>query len=372
MGTETLHVGRPNIGDRMTFYDRTAVIFGRRWLSNNGCYVQSLEETVAKFVGVKHCIAVCNATVGLQVAMKAAGVTGQVIVPAWTHIATAHALSWIGLEPVFVDVNEWHNIDADVVRSAVTTDTAAILGVHLWGRPCSVRALEYIAELDDLCLIFDAAHSFGCSYFGQMIGGFGDAEVFSFHATKFVNGFEGGAICTNDDDIAERARAMINFGYRDGAVQYLGTNGKMSEPSAAMALTNIESMGEFIVVNKRNYDEYRRQLPGVVFVEYDETERNNYHYVVIEIENRDRVMEALHAERIMAKRYFWPGLHREVPYRTGVSLPETERLAACTLALPTGTAIGVDEVTRVCDIIKRTMEESTMRTMATMPAWAAS
>ncbi len=344
-------------------------ILDSKWLSNNGPYVRTLEERIAGFVNVRHCIAVCNATVGLQVVMKAAGVTEQVIVPAFTAIATAHALTWIGLEPVFVDVTRKHNIDPYRIKNAITERTSAILGVHLWGRPCFVSAITHVAHKHDLRFLFDAAHAFGCSYRGKMIGGFGNAEVFSFHATKFVNGFEGGAICTNDDALAERARAMVNFGYQDGEVRHMGTNAKMSEVSAAMVLTSIESMSYFVAINRQNYHEYRHQLPGVTFVEFDESESNNYQYVVIEIENRDRVMEALHAEHIMAKRYFWPGLHRVAPYCRGATLPETERLAACTLVLPTGTAIGVSEITRMCDIIKRVMEESTMHSM---PAWAAS
>ena len=368
--TETLHVGRPNIGNREKLMRRLNDILDSKWLSNNGPYVRTLEERIAEMVSVRHCIAVCNATVGLQIALKAAGVTGQVIVPAWTAIATVNALSWIGLEPVFVDVDRRHNIHPYSWTKSITANTSAILGVHLWGRACSTNEIKHWAMQRGLKVLFDAAHAFGCSYRGQMIGGFGDAEVFSFHATKFVNGFEGGAITTNDDGLAERARAMMTFGYQNGEVRYSGTNGKMSEASAAMALTSIESMGIFIRANQRNYDEYRKQLPGVTFVEYDESERNNYHYVVIEIPDRDHVMEALRAEDVLAKRYFWPGIHRMAPYRSGVSLPETERLAACTLALPTGTAIGVDEITRVCDIIKRCRVEE--RTMQAMPEWAAS
>lgn len=369
MATETLHVGRPNIGNRDRLMLRLNDILDSKWLTNNGRYVRALEQQITEMVGVRHCIAVCNGTVGLQVALKAAGVTGQVIVPAWTHIATAHALTWIGLEPVFADVNERHNLGEHGIMYAMKGGIRAILGVHLWGRPCDVRWLTHYARCHNLRLLFDAAHAFGCSCRGQMVGGFGDAEVFSFHATKFVNAFEGGAICTNDDALAERARAMINFGYHEGAIQYMGTNGKMSEVSAAMALTSLDSIRTVITINQRNYHEYRRQLPGVTFVEFDETERNNYQYIVIEIPNRDRVMEALHAEGILARRYFWPGLHRLEPYRCGISMPETERLAACALALPTGTAIGVAEITRVCDTIKRAIEE---RTMQNMPEWAAS
>ena len=365
--TETLHVGRPNVGDRGAFERRVGDILDRRWLTNAGRYVQEFEARVAELAGVRHCIAMCNATVALEIAIRAAGMRGEVIVPSFTFIATAHALQWQEITPVFCDIDpQNHTLDPAKVEQMITPRTTGIIGVHLWGRTCDVDALSEIAERRGLKLLFDSAHALGCSYGGRMIGGFGDAEVFSFHATKFINTLEGGAVTTNDDELARRMRLMKNFGFTQyDQVDYVGTNGKMNEMSAAMGLTNLESMDAFIATNRRNHEQYRRGLeglPGVRFLRYDEDERSNYQYVILEIDedeaalSRDELQQALWAENVLARRYFYPGCHRAEPYRSyfphaGLLLPETERLSRRVLALPTGTAVGPEDVERICRII---------------------
>jgi dTDP-4-amino-4,6-dideoxygalactose transaminase len=263
-----LHVGRPNIGDRAALLSRINDLLDRRWLSNNGPFVQEFEAHVADFLGVKHCIAMCNATVALEITIRALGFHGEVIVPSFTFVATAHALQWQEITPVFCDVDPaTHNLDSRQVEKMITPRTTGIIGVHVWGRPCAIDALSEIAQRRNLKLMFDAAHAFGNSYKGCMIGSFGQAEVFSFHATKFFNTFEGGAVTTNDDDLAAQMRLMKNFGFAGyDNVIYVGTNGKMSEVSAAMGLTGLESLDEFIAANRRNYAAYRiglQGLPGV-------------------------------------------------------------------------------------------------------------
>jgi dTDP-4-amino-4,6-dideoxygalactose transaminase len=323
-------------------------------------------------IGVRHCIAVCNATVGLEIAIRAAGLSGEVIVPSMTFIATAHALQWQEITPVFCDIDpRSHNIDACRVEDMITPRTSGIIGVHLWGRPCDVEALAEIARRRKLALLYDAAHAFGCSYRGRMIGRFGDAEVLSFHATKFLNTFEGGAVVTNDDDLAAKVRLMKNFGFAGyDNVIYIGTNGKMSEVSAAMGLTSLESLDELIAVNYRNYKQYQHGLegiPGVHLATYDETEKCNYQYIVLEIDeavtqvSRDQLVDILWAENVLARRYFFPGCHRMEPYRSyfphaGLLLPHTERLVTRVLSLPTGTAVGEDEIGQVCRIIELAIE----------------
>jgi dTDP-4-amino-4,6-dideoxygalactose transaminase len=363
-----LHVGRPNIGSRQRLLERINDLLDRRWLTNRGPYVQEFERRIADMIGVKHCIAMCNATVALEIAIRAAGLTGEVIVPSMTFIATAHALQWQEITPVFCDIDpKTHNLDPGRVEEMITPRTTGIIGVHLWGRPCEVEALAEIARRRNLKLLYDAAHAFGCSHNGRMIGGFGDAEIFSFHATKFFNTLEGGAIVTNDDDLAEKIRLMKNFGFVDyDNVIYIGTNGKMNEVSAAMGLTSLESMDEFVAINYRNYKQYQHNLngiPGVRMVTYDETEKCNYQYIVLEIDeevtqvSRDQLVDILWAENILARRYFYPGCHRMEPYRSyfphaGLLLPETEKLVKRVLSLPTGTAIESDEVSTVCQIIR--------------------
>ena len=196
---KTLHVGQPNIGNRAQLLERINDILDRRWLTNDGPYVQEFERKIAKLVGVKHCLAICNATVALEIAVRAAGLSGEVIVPSMTFIATAHCLQWQEITPVFCDIDpKTHNIDPAKIERLITPRTSGILGVHLWGRACNIEALSEISRQYGLKLLFDAAHAFGCGYQGKMIGGFGNAEIFSFHATKFFNTLEGGAVVTND------------------------------------------------------------------------------------------------------------------------------------------------------------------------------
>ncbi len=364
---EPLHVGRPNLAPKERFFELAEAIFERRWLTNNGPCVQQFEAALRARLGVRHCLAFCNATVALEIAIRALGLKGEVIVPSFTFIATAHALRWQEITPVFVDVDPGtHNLDPAAVEAAITPRTTGIIPVHAWGRSCATAELEALAERRGLRLLYDAAHAFGCTGGGRMIGSFGDAEVFSFHATKFLNSSEGGAVATNNDALAKTMADMRNFGFAGlDRVTSVGTNGKMSEMSAAMGLANLERMEEFIDVNRRNHAAYRAQLAGlrgVRLIDYDGAERNNFQYVVVEIDapaaglSRDDLVETLRAENILARRYFYPGCHRMEPYRTeqpdsGARLPHTERLCERVLCLPTGTAMSVEDVARVCDRI---------------------
>ena len=230
-----------------------------------------------------------------------------------------------------------------------------------------------VARASGYKVVFDAAHAFGCMAGDKPIGRFGDAEVFSFHGTKFLNAFEGGAVVTNDERLAKTVRLMTNFGFAGyDDVVYVGTNGKMNEASAAMGLTSLESCEEFITVNRRNYDAYQREfadVPGVRLIEYPEQERSNYQYVIIEVDSeafrlsRDELRQVLWAENILVRRYFYPGCHRMQPYRSlfpraGLVLPATEALVERTLCLPTGTSFGVSEVRAICGLIRFASEHA--------------
>lgn len=364
---QPLHVGRPNMGDRTNFLERVGEIFDRGWFSNDGPVVREFEQRVADLVGVKHCVAVCNGTIGLEIAIRALGLTGEVIVPSYTFVATAHALHWQGVTPVFADIDpDTHQLDPDAVRRMITPRTTGILGVHLWGRPAPVAELQEIADEHGLGLLFDAAHAFGNSHGGRMIGSFGRAEVFSFHATKFFNTFEGGAVMTDDDDLAAAMRLMRNFGFAgNDNVIHPGTNGKMIEVCAAMGLTNLESLDTIVATNRRNHDAYAAGLadiPGIRLLQYDEAERQNYQYVVIELDptfpvSRDELVALLNAENVLARRYFWPGIHRMQPYAdlfpdAGAALPVTEAVADRVVVLPTGTAMSATEIAVIVGLIR--------------------
>ncbi len=211
---EAMHVGRPNLGDRARLQERIDGMLDARWFSNGGPLVMEFEQQIAQTIGVKHCIATCNGTTALMLAIRGLDMKGEVIVPSFTFVATAHALQWQQTKPVFCDIDPvTHNLDPVDVERRITPETTGIIGVHLWGRPCDTTALEDIARRHGLKLLLDASHAFACSSGGRMIGSFGDAEVFSFHATKFLNAFEGGAVVTNSDEVARKLRLMRNFGF---------------------------------------------------------------------------------------------------------------------------------------------------------------
>jgi dTDP-4-amino-4,6-dideoxygalactose transaminase len=365
--SEPLHVGRPNIGDKARFLQYVDGIFERRWLSNSGPLVQQFEASVADYLGARNCIAICNGTVALEIAIRALGLSGEVIVPSYTFIATAHALHWQEITPVFADIDPLtHSLDSAAVRRMITPRTTGIIGVHLWGRGSAHAELQAVADEYELKLMYDAAHAFGCSLGGTMIGNLGACEVFSFHATKCFNSFEGGAVVTNDDVLAEKIRLMRNFGFMGyDDVVYPGTNGKMVEVCAAMGLTNLEYIDTVIAANRRNYNAYRRGIESIADLSlfaYDDSERNNYQYVVMEVgdrfpASRDEIVAALHAENILARKYFWPGCHGMELYRkffphANLMLPNTEKVANRVIVLPTGTTIEMDEVNLIIDILR--------------------
>jgi dTDP-4-amino-4,6-dideoxygalactose transaminase len=364
---EPLHVGRPNIGNRELFLQYTEEILDRQWLTNNGPVVRELEQRIADYHKVKHCVAVCSGTVALEIAIRALKLGGEVILPSHTYIATAHALFWQALTPVFADIDPvTHNLDPAAVRCMITKRTTGIIGVHLWGRIAAVAELEEIANEHGLKLMFDAAHAFGCTHLGRMVGSFGACEVLSFHATKFFHTFEGGAVLTNDDELAETVRLMRNFGFAGvDNVIYPGTNGKMIEISAAMGLANLQVIDEVIEHNRLIYQAYQRELADFTelhLLEFDQRESNNYQYVVLEVGDecplsRDRIVEVLHAENILARRYFWPGCHNMKPYRdlypkAKQFLKNSERVSERVIVLPSGAALDVGMVRSVVSVLR--------------------
>jgi dTDP-4-amino-4,6-dideoxygalactose transaminase len=380
---EKIHVGRPNIGNRERLFERINTIIDTRYLTNSGPFERELEHRICEILDVQHCVAMCNATVALEIAIRALNLRGEVIVPSFTFVATAHALQWQEITPVFCDIDpKTHNLDPGKVEAMITPRTTGIIGVHLWGRACDVDALNEIARRHRLKLLFDSAHALGCSYQGKMIGGFGDAEVFSFHATKFINSGEGGVVVTNDVALAARMQLMKNFGFAgyDNVID-IGTNGKMNELSAAMGLTNLESLEEFTSINRANFETYEHDLAeirGLSLLRYDEKNSPNYQYVVVEVDTReigltrDQLLSVLHAENVLARRYFYPGVHRMEPYRSlfpgaRALLPQTEAVADRVLVLPTGTGVTSADIRKICAIIGSAVEHGRAISAALLP-----
>ncbi len=362
---DVLHVGRPNIGDRDRLLARINGLLDRRWLSNDGPLVRELEEVMAVAHGVAGAVAVCNATLGLQLLARALDLRGEILMPAFTFVATAHAVMWQGAQPQFVDIDPHdHNLSVAALEGAITERTGGIVGVHVWGRPCSVAALEALGAAHDLPVIFDAAHALGVAGPDGTVGGGGDAEVLSLHATKFVNSFEGGIVLGNDAALLDEVRSLRNFGFADyDSVTAIGTNAKMPEICAAMGLTSMESAASFAAANEANFVAYRDglvDLPGVRLLDDFEGITPNFQYVVLEVDEavtgvpRDTLIEALHAENVLARRYFYPGCHRHAPYRTSGrswDLPVTDEVARRVVVLPTGTAMDPSSCTAVGQLV---------------------
>jgi dTDP-4-amino-4,6-dideoxygalactose transaminase/lipopolysaccharide/colanic/teichoic acid biosynthesis glycosyltransferase len=339
-----------------------------RGLITNGALVSRLEESVAERLNVRHCVAVSSCTSGLCLVVRALGLEGEVIVPAMTFFATAHALLWNGLQPVLADCrpDNW-NIDPADVERRITPRTSAILAVHLYGNPCAVEELSEVAARHGLKLIFDAAHAFGSEYRGRRIGQFGDAEVFSLSPTKILVAGEGGLVTTNDATLARLLRTGRNYG--DAGTydcELLGMNGRMSEFHAAMALSGLE----LVEMKVRRYNRiarlYRDRLSGLEGISFPEVRSDDvstFKDYCIHVESaafgctRDELVAALRAENIEARRYFYPPLNRQLLYREfareGPPLPHTDRLSDGVLSLPIYHSLEDRTVNRVADAIQR-------------------
>ena len=373
---EKLYVGRPNLCSREKLHAALDQIFDNRWLTNDGPFLRRFEEKLQEFLGVRHCVAVCNATIGLQMVYRALGrarsARRNALMPAFTFIATAHAWEWEGGLPVFCDVDpERHLLSPDDAESRLDDETALLVGVHTWGQPCQIEKLEALSKARNVPLVFDSAHAFSNFSGSRRIGGFGDAEVFSFHATKFFNTFEGGAITTDDDALAAELRHMRNFGFSGyDQVSRLGTNGKMQEISAAMGLCLMDELDSLLETNRRNYRNYLdafRACPGISLLQLEKPETLNCQYVVAKLAQdapwflRDLLVDVLWAENVLARKYFYPGCHRAAPYAErgpAPVLPVTEDLCRQVVVFPTGTTVTPTHIQQIAESVRFLMEHA--------------
>lgn len=360
-----LHVGQLNLPSVDAFEVAFKGIFARQFFTNHGPLEQELDAALASYFGVRHAVSVVNGTVALMIALQTLDLRGEVIVPAFTFPATVQAIAWAGLTPVFCDVDpHTQTITAPLAAAAITANTVAILGVHVWGRAADPDGLELLARERGLKLVFDAAHAVGCTSRGRLIGGFGDVEAFSFHATKILNGFEGGCITTNDDGLAARIRVARSFHADDDAgASILRLNAKISEAQAAMALLSLDHLDQWTEDNRHRYERYRRELqgiPGLYFIDYCAGERSNYQSVVLRICEeelgmpRDHLLRILESKNILARKYFSPGVHNIPPFcdLSTKELPVTDELCRTLIQLPTGQMVSDRHIAIVCATIR--------------------
>ena len=345
-------------------------IFSRRYYTAQrfaGPLVVEFQRRLQEFLGVKHAIAVRNATNGLMIATYTLGPPGKVIVPSWTFIATIQSLLWSNCQPVFCDIDpESQQMSlASVRRLLEGGEIKGILGVHLWGNALPVDELEMLAEEYGVALYYDAAHAFGCRVNERAIGTFGRAEVFSFHATNILSTAEGGCITTNDDALAAKLRAMRGDHVSGTGVAMQSATARMSEIQAAIGLMMLDDFGR----NRRNNEEQHRSyekrlddIPGIRILKHSGVTTSNFQNVVGVIDNsafgltRDELLAVLRAENVAAERHFHPSSHAVSPFvdiaREPGQLDHTEAAARSTFQLPIGARVTADAIEQICDIVR--------------------
>ncbi|MEJ2452100.1 MAG: DegT/DnrJ/EryC1/StrS family aminotransferase [Gammaproteobacteria bacterium] len=349
-------------------------IFERQYYTNNGPLLTELELRLQEFLNVKHVMCVTNATFGLMMAAEALELSGKVILPSFTFIASAESLRWAGLEPVFCDVDPiTHQLDINKLGFLIDEHVSGIMGVNLWGGACEAIALEGLAATHGLKLYFDSAQAFGCEVDNRKIASFGGLEVFSFHATKILSAAEGGCICTNDDDLADHLRC-IRPSYGEFRHVYIEkvANARMSEAQAAIALLSLDDFPQNQQKNEtlfRCYEEGLKHIPGIKLVKPAGVTFSNFQYVVCEIDennfglSRDSLITVLKAENVIARRYFYPGAHRSEGFidelnQYANSLKVTDRLCQTCIQLPVGAMVDGDAVNKICELIDKCLRNA--------------
>ncbi len=354
---EIIPVGQLYFPSNEEYDDMMRGIFERQYYTNHGVLARSFEDQLEGFLGVRHAIVVANATLGLMMIIRALDLEGEIVVPSFTFAATAQAVIWAGCTPVFADIDpETHHLTASTVEAVLTERTTAVIGVNLWGDTAPVDELQHLATSHGLKLLFDSAQAFGCSYHEQFIGNFGDAEVFSFHATKILSSAEGGCVTTNDDALAMKLRNIrSSYGSRVPVEVPLTSNARFSEAQAALgiwSLTHFEQHRERNQELRRAYEQMLIEIEGISLHPISSAMSSNYQYLTCEVDaevfgiSRDELLDHLLKQGIIARRYFYPGLHR-IASLTGAQdvsreLPGTDALVERVLQLPLGALVDVE------------------------------
>lgn len=340
-------------------------IWDSAWLTNFGANHEKLKEELQDYLGVEHVSLFTNGHMALELCIQALELTGEVITTPFTFVSTTHAIIRNGLTPVFCDINpEDYTIDADKIESLITERTSAIIPVHVYGNICDVEKIETIAKKHNLKVIYDAAHAFGETYEGKGIGGFGDASMFSFHATKVFHTIEGGAVTTADDRLDRRLFRLKDFGIRDEeTIDCVGSNAKMNEFQAVMGLCNLKHLPEEIAKRKQVVERYRGNLSGIKGIKLNpvrEGVTSNYAYFPVVFteeckESRDSVFARLKEHNIHARKYFYPLTNSLQCFEGRFSAEETpiaKRISEQVLTLPMAASLTMEEVDLICEIIR--------------------
>ena len=364
---EPIYVTRPLLPPLEAFQQRLADVWTAQWITNAGAMHERLGRAIGEYLDVPQVSLFSNGTIALLAAVRALGLKGEVITTPFTFPATPHAISWSGATPVFCDIDPARlTLDPERVEAAITPRTTGILAVHVYGIPCDVAALKSIADRHGLRLIYDAAHAFGARIDGVGIGNFGDASMFSFHATKLFHSAEGGALTCADPAMRVAFDRLKNFGIlNQEEVGPIGINGKMNELQAALGLAVLDEVPAELRRRQAVIGRYRQRLggvPGLSLVVEPRGVESSCQYFVVRIDaaafgcSRDAVFEQLKRYNVFARKYFYPlcidyECYRQLPSSDPARLPVATTAVQQVLCLPLYGSLPLDHVDRICDMI---------------------
>lgn len=363
-----IFVTRSSMPEKEEYFKEIEELWDTHFLTNMGVKHQQLERELKEYLRVPDIELFSNGHMALELAIQACGLTGEVITTPFTFVSTTHAIVRNGLTPVFCDINPVdYTIDVNQIESLITDRTSAIIPVHVYGHVCDVEKIEEIAEKYHLKVIYDAAHAFGVSYKGVGIGNYGDASMFSFHATKVYNTIEGGAVCLHDEELKKKLYNLKNFGIQsEEVIEAVGANAKMNEFQAAMGICNLRHVAMEIEKRKKVTERYRdnlRDAEGIVLPPIQENVIRNYAYFPILVKEelygktRDDIYDELKENDIYARKYFYPLTNKLQCYDTNWNMgytPNAQYISDRVLTLPLYADMPLDIVDKICNLILRT------------------
>lgn len=361
---KTILVTRSSMPSFEEFTQMIRPIWDSAWMTNMGDYHKELERRLKEYMGTDKLVLFVNGHMALEMAIQALELTGEVITTPFTFASTTHAIVRNGLTPVFCDIDpEDYTMDPDRIEELITDKTSAIIPVHVYGNVCDVDRIGAIAKKHDLRVIYDAAHTFGETYRGESVANFGDASIFSFHATKVYNTIEGGAVSFREDWMEHRLNCLKNFGIVDQEhVVWVGGNAKMNEFQAAMGLCNLRHVDREIEKRRLVTERYLEDLEGLKGLKlprYKEGLKPNYAYFPVIFDgfgaDRDQVYEGLAAHHIFPRKYFYPLTNRFQCYEGRFSSEDTpvaRFMADRVLTLPLYADLALEDVDRICALLR--------------------
>lgn len=358
---DLITVTQPSLPDFNSYIEHIKGIWDRKWLTNNGPLHEEFKEKLSSYLRTPNVELFTNGHLALETAIKSLNLTGEVITTPFTFASTIHAITNCNLKPIFCDVDPvTYNIDINKIESLITSETSAILAVHVFGQPCDVEGIERIAEAHNLKVIYDAAHAFGVKVKGTDIANFGDISMFSFHATKVFHSIEGGMLSYQDESLSTKLRALKNFGMTSAEkVEYVGSNAKMNEFQAAMGLCNLEKINQDISLRKEvfyTYHEWLNKIDSIQLFNFENSITPNFSYYPIlmdDYEQRNRLVMRLKEYNVVARKYFYPLCSQFDCYDFSIeSTPIAADISDRVLCLPMYSELSVENAKQICEIIR--------------------